>query len=97
MSDKQRELEEFLGKREETVPTNEYQRFLNAYVFVNSSDRRQDAVKRGHEVWQKSSREVVEHVYQAAVNKMSKIRRSITSFFKCRPMECTDSPVTRGV
>lgn len=41
MADGQRELHKFLAKRNETVPpnpTNNYHRFINAYVFVASID-----------------------------------------------------------
>lgn len=81
MADSQRELHKFLTKRKETVhpnPTNEYQRFTNAYVFLNSKPRRQDAVKEGQKVWWRKSStepEVLELVYWDAVDKMLKSKR----------------------
>ena len=91
-------LEDFLSKQKETVhsnPTNDYQRFMNAYVLVNSNDRRHDSIRKGQDVWRKSSREEIEEVYRKAASKLSKTT-SIRSFFKPIAKVREDRQMPRG-
>ena len=75
----------FLTNRSECVyknPSNEFQKFINAFVFLNSNLRRQDAVKKGQELWRSRpdglQPETVplkfDLIFQQAIEKMKKIQ-----------------------
>ena len=68
MPDSLRELEEFLGKGDHPHQSNQQLSEIHECIrFLHSNNWHQDAAKGGQEAWQKSSREVVDQVYQDAV------------------------------
>ena len=53
---------------------NEYQTFLNAFVFINKHLKRQDAVSKGQELWwNRSTSDETCTVFEQAIDKMKKL------------------------
>ena len=63
-----------------THPVNAYQHFVNAFVYINNSYGRQDAVRKAQEVWKVGSDEK-DYILKEAFRKIEMTtKRKITSY-----------------
>ena len=64
-----------------THPVNVYQHFVNAFVYINNSYGRQDAVRKAQEVWKVGSDEKKDYILKEAFRKIEMTtKRKITSY-----------------
>ena len=85
----------FLSNRPDSVhknPDNEYQKFINAFVFLNSNLRRQEALTKGQELWRSRPHSIqsgtvspqIDIIFQQAIEKMKGYAKqgTLKAFFK---------------
>ena len=64
-----------------THPVNAYQHFVNAFVYINNSYGRQDAVRKAQEVWKIGSDEKKDYILKEDFRKIEMTtKRKITSY-----------------